>query len=211
MRLTALASFAVVEYLLQNPETSQIDISHYTNVSRSMVSYVVRDLAARGVVSQYGKERMKLQDPLRLLEALSFERPLQSLLVDEFRTELSDINQVERQVANASTRLEASYALTCFAALSKYIKYYITYPTVHVYSDRPKDLRYRITEGLGAVNIQVLKSDWKPIMTNIRDIDELKIVRPIQAIIDLFCLGGAGRDGAMKLYEEIRSAEPNLR
>ena len=60
--------------MLRNPETSQIDIALNTNVSKSMVSYVARTLMARGVVSQFGKERMKLQEPLRLLEALAFER-----------------------------------------------------------------------------------------------------------------------------------------
>ena len=29
------------------------------------------------------------------------------------------------------------------------------------------------------------------------------LVEPIQVVIDLFCLGGAGRDGAVKLYENL--------
>jgi hypothetical protein len=29
------------------------------------------------------------------------------------------------------------------------------------------------------------------------------VVEPVQIVIDLFCLSGPGRDGAMKLYKEI--------
>ncbi len=124
-----------------------------------MVNYVSRDLIDRGVLSQYGKERMKLRDPLKLLEALAFERPLLRLKLDDYRTEYSDIRTVEETIGRAATKSGTNYALTCFSALSKYLKYYLAYPTVHVYSDNPEELRHRTIEGRGDVNVVLLKPD----------------------------------------------------
>ncbi|MGI0080542.1 MAG: hypothetical protein ACRECH_13075 [Nitrososphaerales archaeon] len=43
----------------------------------------------------------------------------------------------------------------------------------------------------------------------------LMLVELIQVVIDLFCLGGAGRDGAMKLYwsltKEVRARRVSKR
>jgi len=211
LKLTAPASYSIIEYILENPTASQIEIAKHAHVSRSMVNYIVRDLSLRGVVSQSGKGRMRLQDPLKLLEALSFERPLKSLIVEEFHTEQSDVKLVEHQIRNAADKSGSSYAFTCFSALSKYINYYLTYPTVHAYSDKPKELRSKITEGRGAVNVKILEPDIPQILKETHLVDGLKIEEPVQTVIDLFCLGEEGRDGAMKLYEEVTKIEPTLK
>ena len=128
-------------------------------------------------------------------------------MTGEVRTEESDVSKVERMVRNASvhtSRSNDNYGLTCFSALSKYIEYYITYPTVHVYSDRPDELRKGLIEGRGDVVVQILKPDSELILGNARRVRDLSLVEPIQAVIDIFCLGGAGRDGAVKLYESVK-------
>jgi hypothetical protein len=96
------------------------------------------------------------------------------------------------------------YALTAFSALARYVEYYITYPTVHVYSQRPLELSDRIPRGRGDVTVQVLSPDSELILKNARRTGEFALVEPVQVVIDLFCLGGSGRDGAIKLYEEIK-------
>jgi DNA-binding Lrp family transcriptional regulator len=210
MKLTAPVSYSIVKYILENPDTSQIDIARNLHVSKAMVSYVSRDLADRGVLSQYGKARMKLRDPLKLLEAIAFERPLLRLKVDDFRTEYSDIKTVEETIGRAATKSVTNYAFTCYSALSKYLKYYLTYPTVHVYSDNPNELRRYTEDGRGDVNLVLLKPDLKTILQSAIDKQGLKTVTRIQTVIDLFCLGGAGRDGAIKLYEMTPNVESRI-
>ncbi len=51
--------------------------------------------------------------------------------------------------------------------------------------------------------IQILKPDSVLILKNTRRVRDLTLVEPIEVVIDLFCLGGAGRDGAMKLYQSL--------
>ncbi|HVB11891.1 MAG TPA: winged helix-turn-helix domain-containing protein [Nitrososphaerales archaeon] len=206
VKLTAPQTSKVINYLLANPSTSQVEISRSVGVSRDLVNHVVHELEAPGIVLQEAREHLELKDPLRLLEALSIQRPLSKHLIAEFRTEESDVTKVERMVRNAAAHFSDSngYALTCFSALSKYIEYYITYPTVHVYSERPGELRKGLVEGRGDVVVQILKPDSELILGNARRMRDLMLVEPIQVVIDLFCLGGAGRDGAMKLYENVK-------
>lgn len=49
--------------------------------------------------------------------------------------------------------------------------------------------------------------DYPFIFEDIRKISGFNVVDPIQVVIDLFCLGSAGRDAATKLYERIRSEQ----
>jgi hypothetical protein len=210
MKLTAPISYSIVQYILENPNSSQIDIVKRLDVSKGMVSNVSRDLVDRGVLSQHGKEQMKLKDPLKLLEALAFERPLVRLKVDDIRTEYSDLKTAEETIVHAATKSKTNYALTCFSALSKYLKYYLAYPTVHLYSDNPEELRHRTIEGRGDINVVLLKPDLKTILQSALGKQGLRTVTRIQTVIDLFCLGGAGRDGAIKLYEMTPSVESRI-
>lgn len=209
VKLTATQTYKVVNYLLANPHTSQVEISKSLKVSRDLVSYVVESLKAPGIVSQEAREHLELKEPLRLLEALSIERPLSKLVIDEIRVEQSEVSDVERMVRNCAAHPPRAgrYTFTCFSALSKYIEYYIAYPEVHVYSSNPEELSKSITRGRGDVVVKLVRPDSDLIFRNTRWIKDLTVVEPVQAVIDLFCLGGAGRDGAMKLYQSL--IEPN--
>jgi biotin operon repressor len=205
VKLTATQTFKVVNYLLANPSTSQIAIARSLGVSSDLVNHVVQGLQAPGIVSQEARGHLELKEPLRLLEALSFERPLSKLVIEEIRTEQSEVSKVERMVRNWSVHYPraARYAFTCFSALSKYMEYYISYPSVHIYSSNPESLSKGLVRGRGDIVVHVLRPDSELIFRNTRLVKDLAVVEPIQVVIDLFCIGGAGRDGAMKLYQSL--------
>lgn len=203
VRLTSPQTYKVVAYLLAHPKTSQIEISRRAGVSRNLVNHVINELEAPGVTTQRTKGHLELTDSLRLLEVLSTERPLSRLVESEVRTEESEVSKVERMVKNAAAH-KGAYALTAFSALARYVEYYITYPTIHVYSQKPLELSDKISKGRGDVTLQVLRPDSGLILKNARRLGGFALVEPVQVVIDLFCLGGSGRDGAIKLYEEIK-------
>lgn len=60
MRLTATQSFKVVNYLLANPSTSQVEIARKIGASRDLVNHVVQELEAPGIVSQKAREHLEL-------------------------------------------------------------------------------------------------------------------------------------------------------
>ena len=206
VKLTSPQTFKIVTYILSHPQTSQVEISRIVGVSTNLVNYVVSALETPGLLAQRMKEHLELLDPLRLLEAISLERPLSKLVESEVRTEESEPSKVERMVRNAAVHGKGKYALTAFSALTKYTEYYITYPSVHVYSDKPLELAKRITKGRGDVAVQILRPDSELILKEVELRGELEVVQPIQVVIDLFCLGGPGRDGAVKLYQQMMQA-----
>lgn len=201
-RLSSPQTYKVVEYLLAHPSTSQAEISVKTGASRNLVNHVVKQLELPGLVEQKGRLNLRLVDPLRLLEDMSIQRPLSSLLVESVRTEESQVSEAEKMVRSAAAHTGA-YALTTFAALSKYTEYYIGYPTIHVYCERPAQVVNKLTPGRGDVAVQVLRPDFGIILGNTRRLKGFSVVEPVQVAVDLFGLGGPGRDGAMKLYKEI--------
>jgi biotin operon repressor len=203
VRLASPQTYKVIAYFLAHPKTSQIEISRKAGVSRNLVNHVINELEAPGVAAQRAKGHLELSDPLRLLEVLSTERPLSRLVESEVRTEESEVSKVERMVRNVAAN-KGRYALTAFSALAKYVEYYITYPTIHVYSKNPLELLGMIPRGRGDVTVQVLGPDSELILKNARRISGFALVEPVQVVIDLFCIGGSGRDGAIKLYEEMK-------
>jgi biotin operon repressor len=178
VKLTATQTYKVVSHLLANPHTSQAKISREMGVSRDLVSYVVQGLEGPGIVSQEAREHLELKEPLRLLEALSVERPLSKLVIEEIRTEHFEISRVERIVRNSFVHSSRAgrYALTCFSALSKYLEYYISYPGVHVYSSNPEQLSKGLVRGRGDVVVHVLRPDSDLIFRNTRLTKDLAIV-----------------------------------
>lgn len=202
VRLTSPQTYKVVAYLLSHPKTSQVEVSKNASVSRNLVNHVVGELEAPGVVARRSKGHLELTDPVRLLDVLSTERPLSRLVEAEVRTEESEVSKVESMVRSPAVR-SGGYALTAFSALAKYVEYYITYPVVHVYSQKPLELAESIRRGRGDVTVQVLRLDSDLILNNARRKGEFALVEPVQVVIDLFCLGGPGRDGAMKLFEKM--------
>ena len=142
-----------------------------------------------------------------MLEALSVERPLSKLLLVRIRTEESDAHAVE--LAISKLRSAGNYALTAFSALARYTQYYIAYPTIHLYADRPQDVASGIRPGRGDVAVNILRPDSETELGNARELEGVHVVEPIQTVIDLFCLGGPGRDGALKLYHQITEEAKN--
>jgi biotin operon repressor len=201
-RLTSRQTYKIISYFLAHPRSSQIEISRKTGTSRNLVNHVVNALKGPGIASQKAKGHLELSDPLRLLEVLSIERPLSGLVVKEVRTEESEVPKVERLVRNEATHI-GLYALTAFSGLARHMEYYITYPTVYVYSEKPIQLADQIRAGRGDVTVQILRPDSESILQNARRMKDAMVVEPVQIVIDLFCLSGPGRDGAMKLYKEI--------
>lgn len=207
IRATSRQTYKIVTYLLSHPNTSQIKVSESVGVSRNLVNHVVNELETPGVVSQKSRGHLELVDPLRLLEVLSMERPISTLVESEIRTEESEPSKVEKMVRNAEVHRVGTYALTAFSALSKYLEYYIAYPSVHLYSSKPRELAEAIPKGRGDVTLQILRPDSEIIMEKVTRRGEFVVVEPVQVVIDLFGLGGPGRDGAMKLYEQMKQKD----
>lgn len=205
MKLSSPQAFRIVKYLLEHHVTYQRQIHRDLGISIGWINEVVNSLYEGGIARKGKWRRIELEDPYALLDLLSWQRPLQRLLKTTVRLELTEIASAEKKLLDVCSKAHLDYALTAFSGLSRYLAYYITFPTIHTYADNPEQLSQLLPKGRGPITISVLRADYPDILTNSKNISNFNIVDPIQVVIDLFCLGSAGRDAATKLYETIKN------
>lgn len=207
MKLSAPQAFRIVRYLLEQPVTYQRQIHRDLGISIGWINKVVNSLHEVGIARKGKWRRIELEDPYALLDLLSWQRPLQRLLKATVRLELTELANAEKNLRETCLEAQLDYALTAFSGLSRYLAYYITFPTIHTYTNDPEQLSRFLPKGRGPITIEILSADYPDVLKNTRDVDNFNIVDPIQVVIDLFCLGSAGKDAATKLYEMIRDEQ----
>jgi DNA-binding HxlR family transcriptional regulator len=204
VKLSSPQAFRIVKYLLEHPITYQRQIQRDLKISISWINRVVNSLFEAGIAKKGKWRRIELEDPYALLDLLSWQRPLQRLLRATIQLELTELEQAEKSLREKCLKAKLDYALTAFSGLSRYLAYYITFPTIHTYAHNPEQLSQLLPRGRGPITVEVLLPDYPHILKSVGKINGFNVVDPIQVVIDLFCWGSAGRDAATKLYEKIR-------
>jgi len=207
VKLSSPQAFRIAKYLLEHPVTYQRQIHRDLGISIGWINRVVNSLCEGHMARKGTWRRIELDDPYALLDILSWQRPLQRLLEATVRLELTELANAEKNLREICLKAQLGYSLTAFSGLSRYLAYYITFPTIHAYTDNPGQLSQLLPKGRGPITVEVLRADYPDILKNTRNINNFKIVDPIQVVIDLFCLGSAGRDAATKLYEMMRNEQ----
>ena len=200
MKLTSTKAYKVVQYVLVNTEFTQREVTRKTSVGLGHVNEVINYMVSIGVVGRSEKGYV-LRDPVRLLEKISFDRPLNSVEVSRFRLPTTTIDETEKMVA---TRLSASgtgYAFTVFSGLRRYFEYHISYPMVHLYVGDDSALEH-LELGEGPVQVVALRPDIEGILEDSIEVGKVKVCSREQVIIDLFS-SSVGRDAAIKFLEVI--------
>ena len=207
VKLSSPQAYRIAKYLLEHPVTYQRQVHRDLGISLSWTNTVLNSLHEAGITRKGKWRRTELEDPYALLDLISWQRPLQRLVEATVRLELTGLADTEKKLHAICQKAQLKYALTAFSGLHRYLAYYITFPTIHTYTNDPQQLSQLLPKGRGPITIQILSADYPDILKNTRNIDNLNTVDPIQVVIDLFCLGSAGRDAATKLYEMIRSEQ----
>jgi hypothetical protein len=207
VKLSSPEAFRIAKYLLENPTTYQRQIHRDLGTSIGWINEVVNSLYEARIVKKGKRRRLELEDPYALLDLISYQRPLQRLIQETVRLEITDIKLAEKRLKEICDRNQLNYALTVFSGLSRYLAYYITFPTIHTYVNNPKQLSQQLPKGRGPITIEILKPDYQNILKNAKDVNNFHVADHTQVVIDLFCLGSAGRDAATKLYEKIRNEQ----
>lgn len=207
VKLSSPQAFRIAKYLLEHPVAYQRQIHRDLGTSIGWINAVVNSLYEAGITRKGKWRRIELEDPYALLDLISWQRPLHRLLKATVRLELTEIGSAEKNLRENCLKAQLDYALTAFSGLSRYLAYYITFPTIHAYTSNPEQLSQLLPKGRGPLTIEVLSADYPDILINTRKINNFTVVDPIQVVIDLFCLGSAGRDAATKLYEMTRSEQ----
>ena len=210
VKLSSPQAFRVVKYLLGNPIAYQRRIHRDLGISLGWINTVVNTLCEAGIARKGKWRRIELEDPYSLLDLLSWQRPLQRLIEATVRLESTETRDVERELREVCIESGSDYALTAFSGLTRYLAYYMTFPTVHTYAESPEKIGGMLTRGRGPVTLEVIRPDHGWILEETSNMEGFVVVDPVQVVIDLFCLGSAGRDAATRLYERIRDEQQKI-
>jgi hypothetical protein len=200
LKLTSTKAYRVVQYVLVNTEFTQREVTRKTSVGLGHVNEVINYMVSIGVVGRSEKGYV-LRDPVRLLEKISFDRPLNSVEVSRFRLPTTTIDETEKMVAAKLAAIGTGYAFTVFSGLRRYFEYHISYPMVHLYVGDDSALGH-LEPGEGPVQVVALRPDIEGILEDSVEIGGVKVCSREQVIIDLFS-SGVGRDAAIKFLEAI--------
>ena len=202
VKLTSTKAYKVVKYLLENSQTSQLQISRETGVAYGWTNTVINFLHDLGIVSKSWRQ-CKLEDPVRLLEVIALERPLSRLASCFFRLEATSVSEGEEQLRKACEDKNVKYGLTVFSGLKRFYEYYIAFPQIHAYVSNEEVKEY-VPQGEGPITLYLLSPDHPDILNETRMVNDFFVCGPAQIAIDLFC-SGVGRDAAIKLAELMKN------
>lgn len=204
MNLTSKKAYVVIKYLLGHTKTSQREIARETGVALGYVNEIVNYALDIGVMEKkaghYG-----VGDPIRLLEKVSFDRPLKQLEITRFLLPSVSIDESESSLIKDFEHNNLEYAFTGFSGLRRYFEYHISYPLIQVYVANDESTSY-VEQGEGAISVVFLKADRPEIFGSSKNVDGSRICDDIQVVIDLFS-SGVGRDAAIKFLEVIRDGK----
>ena len=205
--LVSPKAFRIVRYLLTHVKTSQKEIAKETQVSLGMVNKVISKLMERDIVA-YKKRELRLLEPWKLLNELSWERPLGKLKIQDFYVpQLRDVKETENYLSSICSRNKTRYALTLFSGVNRYVAYSMRYDAVYSYVEPTKRLLRSLARSQGrvrkGVRLELFRVDSLDILAEATTIDGSVVCSPTQVLIDLSSYGNAGKDIAVKLYQEI--------
>jgi Holliday junction resolvase-like predicted endonuclease len=207
--LVSPKALRILRYILMHERTTQIKIAQEANVSIGMVNKVVSRLAERDIVA-YKKRTLVLLEPYRLLNEVSWERPLSKLKIrDIYVPFVKDAHETENYLKNACTQHKIRYALTLFSAANRYSAYSMRYDTVYSYIEPAGGISEFMEQSVGStekgMRIELFRADTPDILEEAGILDGFSVCSPTQVLIDLSSYGETGKDVAVELYRQLSS------
>lgn len=201
-KISSAKSWKIVIALLTEKESSIRHLAMTANVSYGWTHATVKSLLAKGIIVEVNNY-VTLQDIPKLLNGIAWERPFEKLYYNEVVLPDIDAMGAARTITQMCDRQNIDCGFTSFTAGEIYTKYGVRHDTVYVYIHKDNlDLFIRsfdIADSRGII-VRVYKPD-RDVFSDTRITEEIRLVSPAQALLDLAGLGYSGRDLTLKLVE----------
>jgi len=201
-RLTSEKAWKIVCSLLMDKSTNILSVSKKTGVSYGWTNNIIHKLEDSGMVTvDYG---LRIKDPDKLFNLVSWERALEGLLLETINTNFSTATQCINEVALNLNKLGIDYAFTAHSSAVSYGSSIMREDTAYIYLPNPSDREvirsFSVKEAGGCrLNVYVPERDIIKSSTMFKGI---RIVDMCQNILDLAGLGMDGRIAARDLVNK---------
>ncbi|MDO8872067.1 MAG: hypothetical protein Q7V05_04950 [Methanoregula sp.] len=201
-KISSPKSWKIVIALLTEKESSIRHIALKAEVSYGWAHATVKSLIAKGIVVEVNNY-IKLQDIPKLLNGIAWERPFEKLYYNEVVLPDNDAMSAARTITRMCDKQDIDCGFTSFTAGGIYTKYGFRHDTVYVYVRKDRldpFLKSFDASDIQGIKIRVYKPD-RDVFSDTRITEEIRLVSPAQALLDLAGLGYSGRDLTLKLVE----------
>lgn len=201
-KISSAKSWKIVIALLTENECSIRYIAKKAEVSYGWAHATVKSLIAKGIVAEVNNY-IKLQDIHKLLNGIAWERPFEKLYYNDVVLPENDALAAARTITRMCDKQNIDCGFTSFTAGGMYTKYGFRHDTVYVYirtENLDPFLKSFDASDTRGIKIRVYKPD-RDVFSDTRLTQDVRLVSPAQALLDLAGLGYSGRDLTLKLVE----------
>lgn len=195
VNLASKQTFKVVEYILEKKEFTQYSAKKDLKVAMGTVNNCFGYLLEKNFIRKTDKNYV-LENPVGLIEAVSFFRSMKDLLLFEFESSYEKADLEKKLPKNAVFCLES--------ALAGYSNYYVS-SVISVYLSKKQvgELKKKLDVGVGSRTLLRIFEE-KPFISKKIEINKRLFTGKVRTIIDLAC----DRKCAMadKLIEQLYGA-----
>ena len=202
-KLTSEKSWKIVCSLFEDKQLNILSVSKKTGVSYGWTNSIIHKLENYGLIPvDYG---LRIKDMDKLFNIVSWERPLDGLLLETLNTNFSTATECMNEVALNLNKLGIDYAFTAHSSAIYYGSSIMREDTAYIYLAKPSDkgvLRSFSEKGAAGSRLKIYMPD-RDIMKHSTIFLGVRIVDMCQNILDLMGLGIDGRVAAQDLVKKI--------
>jgi DNA-binding Lrp family transcriptional regulator len=202
-RLTSEKGWKIVCSLLTDKPSNILSISKKTGVSYGWTNNIIHKLEDSGIITvDYG---LRIKDIDKLFNVVSWERALESLLLETINTNFRTATQCINEVALNLNRFGIDYAFTAHSSAVSYGSSIMREDTAYIYLPNQSDkevIRSFSEREAGGCRLKVYVPE-RDVMKSSTMFNGIRIVDVCQNILDLAGLGMDGRIAAKDLVNKI--------
>lgn len=202
LKLTSEKAWKIVCSLLTDKSLNILAVSKKTGVSYGWTNNIIHKLKDFGIITEdYG---LRIKDLDKLFNLVSWERALESMLLETINTDFSTATQCINEVSLNLNKLGVDYAFTAHSSAVSYGSSIMREDTAYIYLPNSSDREYvrsfseRKADGC---RLKVYVPE-RNIMKSSTMVNGIRIVDMCQNILDLAGLGMDGRIAAKDLVNK---------
>ncbi len=201
-KISSQKAWKIICSVLMEKPSSILAISKKTGISYGWTNSVIHKLIYSGILSH--DFVLKIMDVNKLLNVISWERPLEDLLVETINTNFKTAGECINEIALNLNKLGIDYAFTAHSSSVYYGSSIIREDTAYVYLPNPVDAKFirSFSAEKGSCRLNIYAPD-RNIMGSSEIIEGVRIVDVCQNLLDLAGLGIDGRGSAKELERKI--------
>ncbi|MFZ3060488.1 MAG: hypothetical protein WA102_12235 [Candidatus Methanoperedens sp.] len=206
-KVTSEKSWKVITRLLKEKTTSIRQLSLMENVSYGWAYATIQSLISQGIVTKLKGNYVKISDTNKLLNGVAWERPFENLCIKEINIEYSDAFKAAQELSHILKNKGIKFAFTSYTAGGLYTGYAFRHDFIYLYIEEHEiDFFIKAFEDKEKKGIRArIYTPDREIFNNTREIEDVKVVSPAQALLDLAGLGYGGRDITKAMVDKYAS------